>query len=235
MDTPVALDSMTAAYPSLSGALVENSFDGIIVYDTECRYRLWNREMERISGMDSRDVLGRCAFTVFPFLKQVGADQCILRAMQGETVMTEGRPFVIPETGRRGFFNGHYSPLRDNDGKIIGALTIVRDVTERKVIDDFLNRQAHPEAQVILEPPTDVDVALMAAVCKAIQQRRKMLGLTQEQLAEHAGLHRTYISDIERGTRNPSIDCVLKLCKALELEPSALFLYAELQCGQARA
>jgi transcriptional regulator with XRE-family HTH domain len=44
----------------------------------------------------------------------------------------------------------------------------------------------------------------------AIRERRKRLGLTQEELAEKSDLHWTYVSGIERGSRNVSI---LKLCK----------------------
>jgi CheY-like chemotaxis protein len=57
----------------------------------------------------------------------------------------------------------------------------------------------------------------------AIKTERSALGLSQEQLAERAGLHRTYVSDVERGTRNPSIATVEKLADALELPISALF------------
>ena len=55
-----------------------------------------------------------------------------------------------------------------------------------------------------------------------LQTKRKKNGLSQEKLAELAGLHRTYISDIERGTRNPTITTIFTLCKALKATPSEL-------------
>jgi transcriptional regulator with XRE-family HTH domain len=49
----------------------------------------------------------------------------------------------------------------------------------------------------------------------AIRKRRVDLGLTQETLAEKAGLHWTYISGIERGTRNVSIVKLYMIARAL--------------------
>ena len=46
--------------------------------------------------------------------------------------------------------------------------------------------------------------------------------LSQEDLGEIAGLHRTYISGLERGIRNPSIRIVAQLAAALEIEPGDL-------------
>ncbi|MGV0024185.1 helix-turn-helix domain-containing protein [Phormidesmis priestleyi] len=58
---------------------------------------------------------------------------------------------------------------------------------------------------------------------KAIRQRRRELDLSQEQLAERAGLHRTYISSVERGTQNPSLENIEKLAGALEISIADLF------------
>lgn len=58
---------------------------------------------------------------------------------------------------------------------------------------------------------------------KRIKQLRLKLGLSQEELAERSGLHRTYISDIENGNRNVSINNVEKLAKALNSKIKILF------------
>lgn len=58
---------------------------------------------------------------------------------------------------------------------------------------------------------------------KAIRRRRREMDLSQEELAERAQLHRTYISSIERGQRNPSLENIEKLAKALDISISALF------------
>ena len=57
----------------------------------------------------------------------------------------------------------------------------------------------------------------------AIKTERCVLGISQEELAERAGLHRTYVSDVERGARNPSIVSIEKLAQALQLSVSTLF------------
>ena len=56
----------------------------------------------------------------------------------------------------------------------------------------------------------------------AIKSTRFARGMSQEQLAARAGLHRTYVSDVERGARNPSLESVQKLAQALELSLPAL-------------
>lgn len=57
---------------------------------------------------------------------------------------------------------------------------------------------------------------------KAIRARRLELGLTQEDLAEAADLHWTYIGGIERGERNVSLNNIVKIARALRTQSSVL-------------
>lgn len=61
----------------------------------------------------------------------------------------------------------------------------------------------------------------------AVKLRREELGLTQEDLADKAHIHRTYLSDIERGTRNLSLVNIERLAAALRLPISDLFRLME--------
>jgi len=63
---------------------------------------------------------------------------------------------------------------------------------------------------------------LFEAFGHQVRTRRKDLGLTQGELGGRTGLHRTYIADVERGCRNPSLETVAKLALGLKLKPSQL-------------
>ena len=63
---------------------------------------------------------------------------------------------------------------------------------------------------------------ILAALGLNVRRQREATELTQEKLAEKAGLDPTYISGIERGLRNPGIKNVAKLAKALGLTTSEL-------------
>jgi transcriptional regulator with XRE-family HTH domain len=58
---------------------------------------------------------------------------------------------------------------------------------------------------------------------KNIRHLRESKGWSQDKLSEVSGLHRTYISGMERGVRNPTIKIVYEIAVALEVKVSQLF------------
>ena len=52
-----------------------------------------------------------------------------------------------------------------------------------------------------------------------LKHYRELAGLSQEELGLQAGLHRTYVSGVERGIRNPTVVVLAKLAEPLGVEP----------------
>jgi len=65
-------------------------------------------------------------------------------------------------------------------------------------------------------------VDIRARLGKNIRQLRTELGWSQEDYADRAGIHRTYVSEIERGKRNPTITVVEKLARPLGVSAAQL-------------
>ncbi|MBI4020931.1 MAG: helix-turn-helix transcriptional regulator [Candidatus Aenigmarchaeota archaeon] len=71
--------------------------------------------------------------------------------------------------------------------------------------------------------------ALPRALGTVIRTRRQALGLSQEDLAERCGLHRTYVGSVERGERNLTLNNIARISEALSVPPSRLLAEAEQQ------
>lgn len=75
----------------------------------------------------------------------------------------------------------------------------------------------------------------LLALSQAVRDRRESLRLTQEEVAERARLHRTYISDIERGARNLSLRSLVELARALEMQASDLVIIVEKKLAELKS
>lgn len=69
----------------------------------------------------------------------------------------------------------------------------------------------------------------LEAVGRAIRELRERTDLSQEALGYESGLHRTYVSDVERGQRNPTVWTLVRLAETLGTEPSEILRRAEVR------
>src|SRR6516165_12367879 len=123
---------MSSEVRAIFERLIDSSMDGIFAFDRECRYTVWNPALERILGLSKLQTLGKTTLDVFPLIKETGGEKFYCDALAGKTVVASDRVYIVPGTGERIFVEGHFSPLLDDWGKIIGGLAILRDITECK-------------------------------------------------------------------------------------------------------
>ena len=119
--------------------LMENVLDyAIFLTDPQGRVADWNAGAERILGYKAGEILGRDASLIYtPEDRARGVPQ-----QEMATALQEGRAdderWHLRQDGRRFFASGVMTPLRDEAGNLQGYSKILRDVTERKQVEDVL-------------------------------------------------------------------------------------------------
>jgi PAS domain S-box-containing protein len=144
-----AMEALEAS-ESFNRTVLTSVTEGVVVYDRQFRYVVWNSFMEFLTGYKAEDVLGKYAFDLFPFLKQQGVDKLLKRALKGETVKTPDMHFIIPGTDQEGWVISTYAPHRGVDGEIIGVVGLIRDITDRRQREEQL-RSSEERYRSILE------------------------------------------------------------------------------------
>ena len=134
-----------------SERLLNSSIDGIVAFDKEYKYTLWNPGMETMMGIDNAKTIGRNAFEVLPFLKEIGEDKYYNETLNGNYVIAKDRWFYVPETGREGYFEAYYSPIFDSIQNVVGGIAIMRDSTQRKYSLEALERTKEELERRVIE------------------------------------------------------------------------------------
>ena len=82
--------------------IILNAKEGIIVYDRNLNYLVWNPVMESLTGIPASEVRGKNGFELFPHLKEQNVDLLLQRALKGETVRSADVPYHVPRTKKSG-------------------------------------------------------------------------------------------------------------------------------------
>jgi formate hydrogenlyase transcriptional activator len=117
--------------------IIEGAAEGIILYDKELRYLIFNPFMERLTGVPAQELLGKRAIDVFPRLGPSGIEASLKRALTGEVVQVPD--VLVPSHGADGhdvWESCTFAPHRNASGEIVGVIGLVRDVTDRHVAED---------------------------------------------------------------------------------------------------
>ena len=133
--------------------IISSAGEGIIVYDKELRYKVWNPYMERLSGILAQEVLGKKATEKFPRLADIGIIENLKKALKGEPTTELTYPLIVRIADKSGWATDDCGPIFDNNGDIVGVLSLVHDITERKNIQDSLVESERSKALLLANLP----------------------------------------------------------------------------------
>ncbi len=118
-------------------AIIQDAGEGIVVYDREFRYKVFNPYMERLTGKRAEEVLGKVAVEVFPRLRTSGIEALLQRAVSGEVVKISD--VLVPKHSAQGqdvWESCTVAPQYEANGNIIGVIGLVFDVTDRHLTEE---------------------------------------------------------------------------------------------------
>lgn len=120
--------------------ILSNTSEGIYVVDPDLSYTFWNPKMESMSGMKSKDVLGKKPYDLFPHVYENNLSGHYQRALNGESVRSEDYYYEVKQTGKSGWAQAYYSPLENEDGQIEQVLVTVLDISDRKLAEQKMRK-----------------------------------------------------------------------------------------------
>jgi two-component system CheB/CheR fusion protein len=121
----------------LLAAIVENSQDAIISKTLFGTITTWNRSAERIYGYKAEEVIGRPISLLLPPDRPNEVNEILARLRKGEHI-DHFETRRVTKDGRILDVSLSISPIRDDSGKVIGASTIARDITQMKAAEQAL-------------------------------------------------------------------------------------------------
>lgn len=106
--------------------------EGVVVYDLDLKYLIWNPYMENLTGILAKDILGRRPSELFPFLSDAGVMSALEELLIKDVTTNLRFPYDIEKTGKSGWASETSSQLKNSKGELIGIIGVVHDITEYK-------------------------------------------------------------------------------------------------------
>jgi PAS domain S-box-containing protein len=179
-------------------AIVESSQDAIVSKTLDSIIRTWNTGAERIFGYTAEEVVGRSITLLIP-PERLDEEQMILdRLGRGERI-EHYETIRVAKNGRRLNVSLTVSPIRDAEGRIIGASKIARDVTERKRAEEALRSSEERFRTLTSHAPVGIFLTDREGNCLFVNQGWcAMAGLSPEEARGQGWVRALHPDDRER-------------------------------------
>lgn len=164
-------DARTAQEKSaLLAAVVEGTADAVVTEDLAGRILTWNRRAEQLYGYPAEEVLGRPASLIIP-ADRVDETTDLLRRVRSGEVVSGLETQRLPRAGTALDVSVTVSPVHSGDGRVVGASSIARDLTEQRRMAASL-RQALQDLQAAADDARRSEEATRRFLADAAHQLR---------------------------------------------------------------
>ncbi len=189
-------------------SIVESTDDAILSTDLESRITSWNRAAERLFGFTAAEALGRPIYVLIPDERQQEEQEVLERVRRGDNV-------VHFETRRRHRDGAEFdvsltvSPIRDEQGQVVGISKIARDITARRAteaevagLQSRLVALAAASSLLLRSPRVDDMLPAVLSVARDLLPAdgyavwRKDASNEEWRIAAHEGLSPAFADDI---------------------------------------
>lgn len=167
---------------SLNQQIISNSMEGIVVLDLDKNYKVWNPFMERITGLQAVDIVGKSIEEVPVLLTYEAVIDGIMP--DDNHLGSEVELFYnIPETAKSGWVSITAGRLRGDAHYTDGYLFIIRDISERVKADMLLKKNKEELLDLFENAPIGYhELDLNGKLTRINQTGLKMLGYEKEEI-----------------------------------------------------
>jgi PAS domain S-box-containing protein len=154
-------------------ALVESSDDAIIGKTLDGHITSWNRGAENVFGYSRDEMLGKPVTLLIPEDRQEEEPAILKKIRQGESI-DHYETLRRRKDGKLIHISVTVSPIRDDEGRIVGASKVARDITERKRLETEITEISNREQQRIGQDLHDglcQELTGIQLMCQVLEQK----------------------------------------------------------------
>jgi PAS domain S-box-containing protein len=168
----ITLDSSANELRAWLAAIVDSSDDAIVSKTLDGIITSWNRGAERMFGYTETEAVGQHIFLIIPEDRRAEESDVLARLRRGEKI-DHFETVRQTKGGRRFPISLTVSPIRDAQGKVLGASKVARDITEQVAAQEVLQR-AHEELEERVRQRTAELVQSNEALRTEIAERQRV-------------------------------------------------------------
>ena len=122
--------------------ILESMTEGLLVLNNDFRYTVFNSALAKMVKKTKEEAIGQIPWEVFPFLKGTPVEENMKKTMAGELTRNLEVQLHLT-TEETAWFRDSFSPVKDQDGRIVGVVGVVSDITQQKQAEAELRSLVH--------------------------------------------------------------------------------------------